>query len=82
VNPLRLVYSPHIFFDFDNDSICDLPGEELGPIGQWEYYVRDRLLPMIDWSIDGDVPIFIGEMGVPCTPNYALVLDHVFANFL
>jgi endoglucanase len=81
VTPTRIVYSPHVFFDFNNDSHYDQPGEETGPIGKWEYYVRDRLLPVINWSIDNNVPVFIGETGVPCTTDWAAVLDHVFRNF-
>ncbi len=81
VIPARTIYSPHVFFDFNNDSRYDQPGEETGPIGQWEYYVRDRLMPTIDWSIDNNVPIFIGETNVPCTADWADVLEHAFVNF-
>lgn len=81
VTPPRIVYSPHVFFDFDNDSKYDEPREASGPIGQWQYYVRDRLLPVINWSIDNNVPVFIGETNVPCTAGWAQILEHAFANF-
>jgi len=80
VVPPRIVYSPHVFFDFDNDSLYDRPGEDAGPLDPWEYYVRDRLAPAIDWSIDHDVPIFFGETGVPCTACWATLLDQAFAD--
>ena len=81
VTPPRIVYSPHVFFDFNSDSKYDQEGEDIDPIGIWEYYARDRLMPAIDWSIDNNVPIFIGETNVPCTADWALVLDHAFRNF-
>jgi len=81
VNPSRIVYSPHVYFDFNNDSQYET-GEEMGPVGQWEYYVRDRLLPVINWSIDNNVPLFIGETGVPCTAAWAQMLDYIFCNFI
>ncbi len=81
VTPPRIVYSPHVFFDFNNDSRYDQVGEESAPIGLWKYYVRDRLMPVIDWSIDNNVPIFIGETNVPCTAGWAEVLDYAFTDF-
>lgn len=81
IAPPRIVYSPHVFFDFGNDSRYDSPGEETGPVGQWQYYVRDRLMPVIDWSMNNNAPIFIGETNVPCTTVWADVLDHAFRNF-
>lgn len=81
VRPSRIVYSPHVFLDFNNDSKYDQEGEETGPVGPWEYYVRDRLLPVINWFIDNDVPVFFGETNVPCTPGWADVLDYAFRIF-
>jgi hypothetical protein len=81
ISPPRIVYSPHVYFDLDNDSRYDGPGEEAGPGSPWAQDVRDRLLPAIDWSIAHDVPIFIGETNVPCTPAWADVLDHAFRHF-
>ncbi|ETW92271.1 MAG: hypothetical protein ETSY1_44380 [Candidatus Entotheonella factor] len=81
LSPPRIVYSPHVYFDFDNDSDYSEAGEETGPIGRWEYYVRDRLIPAIDWSIDNNVPMLIGETNVPCTADWAEVLDFAFSNF-
>jgi len=40
VSPPRIVYSPHVYFDLDNDSRYDDPGEETGPVGAWQHYVR------------------------------------------
>jgi endoglucanase len=82
ITPPRLVYSPHVFFDFKNDSQYDSAGEGDGPIGSWEYVVRDRLRPVIDWSIANNVPLFIGETGVPCSERWAAVLEHVFRNYI
>lgn len=82
ITPSRIAYSPHVFFDFNNDSRYNESGEETGPNRQWEYYLRDRLMPVINWSIDNNVPIFIGEVNVPCTADWADVLDHAFDNFL
>ena len=82
VTPPRIVYSPHVFFDFNNFSLYNDPNEQTGPIGQWQYYVRDRLLPVIDWSKDNNVPIYFGEMGVPCTAAWAQVLDYALINFV
>jgi len=82
VTPPRIVYSPHVYFDHDNDSEYDQAGEDTGPVGGWQYYVRDRLMPAIDWSADYDVPIFLGELGVPCTSQWAGLLDHAFEQLL
>jgi endoglucanase len=81
-DPPRIAYSPHIFFDFENSSRYAAVGEGVGPIGPWRHYVRDRLMPAIQWSIDNAVPLFFGELNVPCTPAWASVLDHVFSQFL
>ncbi|MFQ5753964.1 MAG: cellulase family glycosylhydrolase, partial [bacterium] len=85
VNPPRIVYSPHVFFDFNNNSQYDQTiagqSEDIGPIGKWQFYLRDRLLPIIDWSYDNNVPIFIGETNVPCTKDWADVLEYAFVNF-
>jgi len=35
IHPPSLVYSPHIFFDLDNDSRHDAAGEDRGPLGAW-----------------------------------------------
>ncbi len=80
VIPSRIVYSPHVYLDFDNDSRYE-QGEETGPKGQWQYYIRDRLIPAIDWSIDNNVPLYFGELGVPCTADWAALLDSAFVNF-
>lgn len=82
VTPPRVVYSPHVFFDFNNDSLYDQPGEDKGPIGRWRYYVRDRLLSAMDWSAANQVPLFFGETNVPCTAGWAAVLDHAYRRFL
>lgn len=82
ITPPRIVYSPHVFFDFGNDSRYTDSGEETGPVGIFEHYVRDRLMPILDWSLDNNVPIFLGETNVPCTAEWADVLDYIFRNFL
>jgi len=82
IDPPRIVYSPHVYFDADNDSRYDQPGEAAGPVGAWTYYVRDRLLPALDWAEQYQVPLLIGEVGVPCTPAWAEVLDHAMTAFL
>ncbi len=81
IAPPRIVYSPHIYVDRNNDSLYDQPGEQDGPVGLAEYYVRDRLMPAIDWSIEHDVPILIGELGVPCTTEWAGLLDGMYEMF-
>jgi len=81
VDPSRVVYSPHVYFDYANDSQYASPGEDVGPADHWEYYVRDRLLPAIDWSMEYDVPIFIGEVGVPSTSAWVELVDHTYRNF-
>jgi hypothetical protein len=81
LSPAKIVYSPHVYFDYGNDSQYDDPGEDVGPMEGWEYYVRDRLVAALDWSIDYDVPLFFGEMGVPCTTEWAAMLDHTFDQF-
>ena len=80
VSPPRIVYSPHVFFDFDNDSIYS-DAELAGPAAAWPYYIRDRLMPVIDWSRDNNVPVFIGETNVPCSANWVAVLDAAFTNY-
>jgi hypothetical protein len=81
VSPVRIVYSPHVFLDADNDSVYDGPGEAQGPASDWRHYVRDRLLPAIRWSLKNDVPIFFGETGVPCTAGWANVLEEVYRTY-
>ncbi|MFQ5605997.1 MAG: cellulase family glycosylhydrolase [bacterium] len=82
IEPARIVYSPHVFFDFNNDSRYDQAGEEMGPrIEQWVYYVRDRLLPVLDWSKQFNVPIFLGETNVICTKVWADVLEFAFREY-
>lgn len=82
VTPSRIVYSPHVYFDFDNNSIYNDTNEASEPKGQWEFYVRDRLMEVINWSENNDVPILFGETNVPCSTAWAAVLEHVFVNFL
>ncbi len=81
VTPSRIVYSPHVYFDWDNDSDYEA-GEEAGPIGRWQYYVRDRLMPVIQWSIDNDVPLYLGELGLPSTDQWAEVLVYGLGELL
>ncbi len=82
VTPPRIVYSPHIFLDANNDSRYDQADEAVEPIENWPYYVRDRFLPVFDWSRKYDVPIFLGELGVPCSLEWKAVLNHAFVSFL
>ncbi len=82
VQPPRIVYSPHVYFDYNNDSQYDGPGEDTGPVEYWEYLVRDRLMPVIDWSEQYGVPILLGELGAPCTVDWAQVLEHVYDQLL
>lgn len=82
VHPPRIAYSPHVYFDYNNDSAYDQPGEDTGPVRHWQYYLRDRLIPAIDWTFEHQVPLLLGELGVPCTPDWAGVLDYAFDTFL
>jgi len=81
LSPAKIDYSPHVYFDYGNDSQYDGAGEDVGPMEHWEYYVRDRLVAAMDWSIEYDVPLLFGEMGVPCTTEWAAVLDYAFEQF-
>jgi len=81
MDPARVVYSPHVYFDYDNNSLYDGPGEQTAPAQHWEYYVRDRLMPAVDWSIEANVPIFIGETGAPSTPGWSALMDEAFRCF-
>lgn len=82
VVPARLVYSPHVFFDFDNDSLYLDAREQQGPVQGWEYYVRDRLLPVLDWADENNVALYVGEMGVPCTAGWGRVWESVWRDFV
>lgn len=79
--PPRLVYSPHVYFDLKNGSKYDQPGELAAPLGAWQDYMRDRLVPPIRWSRENNVPVFFGETGVPCSEEWARVLDRAFTKF-
>jgi hypothetical protein len=79
--PPRIIYSPHVYFDSNNDSRYDSPDEQTGPVGPWQYYMQDRLIPAIDWSMKNEVPIFIGETNVPCLPGWLPVIEDAFDRF-
>ncbi len=82
IEPPRLVYSPHLYFDLANKSkYLDERGERKGPIGPWKEYLRDRLMPVLGFSFDNQVPIFIGELGVPCSPQWGGMLKHAFDEY-
>lgn len=82
INPPRVAYSPHAYFDAANRSTYNGPGERNAPLAGWEHQLRDSLLAMLDWSVRHDVPIFLGEFGVPCSQSWAEVLDRAFRDFL
>lgn len=81
VDPPRIVYSPHVYFDYSEASLYEGPGESAGSLAGWEYYVRDRLMPAINWSLEHEVPLFIGEVGVPSATEWAAVMDYAFEHF-
>jgi hypothetical protein len=81
VQPPRVVYSPHVYFDYTESSLYQTPGEADGPIALWEYYVRDRIMPVVGWSFEHEVPLFFGEVGAPSTPAWAEVLGYAFETF-
>jgi endoglucanase len=81
LSPGRVVYSPHVYFDAGDDSIPD-PDETDGPLPRWTYYLRDRLVAIVDWSQAHDVPVFIGETGVPPSSRWAEVVAFAFRAFL
>ncbi len=79
INPPRIVYAPHIYYGAGGTANTYPEGGT--PITGWEYYLRDRLMPVIEWSIANDVPIMVSESGIPNTSGWASVLSNVFANY-
>ena len=78
LTPPRLVYSPHVYYDLKGESHYS---EGNVPVSPWQYYIRDRLLPLLDWSEANQVPIFITEHGIPNSVGWASVLSEVFSTY-
>lgn len=78
ISPPRLAYCPHVYFNVAGDSRYK---EGVAPVADWCYYVRDRLLPIIDWAETNNVPIMITESGIPNTAAWAALLSTVFDDF-
>jgi hypothetical protein len=81
LEPPRVVYSPHVYFDYDNLGEYQGPNEIAEPIGAWAYYVRDRLLPAIDWSARNSVPLLFGEMGTPPSAAWQTLVRQAYDLF-
>jgi hypothetical protein len=71
VTPPRLVYVAHVYFNPGDDDRYDGVRPDVG-------LLRQRLEPLVDWWQRNDVPVWIGESGVPNTPEWAALLDCAF----
>ncbi|MEI7902247.1 MAG: glycoside hydrolase family 5 protein [bacterium] len=78
VSPPRIAYCPHVYFDVDGDSKYEEGG---APVTNWYAYVRDRLLPVLDWAETNNVPLMITESGIPGTQAWAGLLNAVCEDF-
>jgi hypothetical protein len=74
ISPPRLVYVAHAYFSpAGTDRYQDArPDREL---------LRQRLEPLARWSRANEVPVWIGESGVPDTPEWAELLDCAFTYY-
>lgn len=79
INPPRIVYSPHSYWDPGNDSHYN--EAPLVPPAGWQQIIRDRVLSSIEWAQRNNVPLYMGEIGVPCSAQWAGTLEYTFSNF-
>ena len=63
------------------DQNMDSAYTEGDPAENWEYYARDRLVPILDWKLKNNVPIFFTESGIPNGQKWGQVLESVFDNY-
>jgi hypothetical protein len=74
ISPPRLVYVPHIYFSPENNDRYEGVDANL-------QLMRQRLEPLANWSRRNEVPVWIGESGVPNTPKWAALLDCAFIEY-
>jgi hypothetical protein len=74
INPPRLVYVPHVYFNPDDNDRYRGARPDLA-------LMRRRLEPAAAWSRRNAVPVWIGESGVPNTRGWAALLDCAFVEY-